>query len=72
MIFPPRASQSARERAQQATSMLREAGDFSTPAARDLLRAAQKAIDEAAKLEVEFQNWKAEVLKRIKREGGSG
>jgi hypothetical protein len=70
--IPAARFQSARERAQQATSMLREAGDFSTPAARDVVRAAQGSIDEAAKLEVEFQNWKAEVLERIKREGGSG
>jgi hypothetical protein len=65
--IPTARAQSIRELKQQAISMLREAGDFSSPEARDLLRVVHEGVDEAAKLEGEFQNWRAEVLERIKR-----
>ena len=55
--------QSIREQAQQAISMLREAGDFSSPAAQDLLRITRESVEGAAKIELEFQNWKAQTLR---------
>ena len=53
--IPAARAQSIREQEQQAISMLREAGDFSSPEAQDLLRITRGSVEAAAKLEVEFQ-----------------
>lgn len=59
--------QSIREQAKEAISMLRDAGDFTSPAAREILRATHESLDRAAQLEVHLQKCKAEVLEQIER-----
>lgn len=63
--------ESVREQARRAVSILREAGDFSSPAARDVLEAARHGANVAIETEQRVREWKAEMLTRIRREGRS-
>jgi hypothetical protein len=57
--------ESLRERARSAVKALEETGDFSSPAARDLLGAAQQGTEVAVQTEQRLQALKASLLGRI-------
>lgn len=63
--------ESLRVTARQTVSMLREAGDFTSPAARDLLESTRQADDIAAETELSVQTWRDQTLDRIRPKGGS-
>lgn len=64
--------ESLRVTARQTVSMLREAGDFTSPAARDLTEWVRHADELAAETELRVQTRRAQWLDQIKPREGSG
>lgn len=65
--IPEARAESLREKTQQAISILQRAGDYSSPAGRDLIKATLWATDILEQSERAFQEWKAQMIDRIKR-----
>lgn len=61
--------ESLRATARKTSSMLREAGDFTSPAAQDLLEWTRQADDLAAETERKVEARRAQLLERIKSGG---